>query len=298
MYITQLLYSFYNNKKYKASERILHIDRNFLNCKRANLVSCDDKIRCNRQSISIECDSNYIFITHKPTGLKFITNYEPELFMLISSKRISWSLQNDSGRKGGKNYNRLRGEIFYNSKRSKISPTSLSELVFGYYNYNVRANNLVMSIRKMKKELRSKKYVVEHLIADELNNTKANLSLVQEATNSKKKVIDGKIQPPHYLIMAHKDNLYRAVYCFGGSGALFVYPTITSNSLDELINKLREVLSTKTFEYKSALEWHGESGLKKYNVADNYKIQSVLYDNFDSPLSDIKVGQMILSLTT
>lgn len=294
VYVTQLLMSYYRNRALNKSERIIHKDGNYLNCTRDNLMSCDDKLRLDRRSIIITTDDNYIYITHKPTGIKFVTTYEPELLRLIGSKRICWSLQNGKTSKGGKEYYRLKGEVFFRNKKCKLTSTSLSELVLGYYEFGVTINNLTTALRRMKKKLRSGGFVVEHLIADEMNNTKPNLSLSTEVTNAKKKVIDRKIQPPYYLIMAYKNGVYKAVYAFGDKGMLFVSPTIEEKSLEGLLDRLKGILNERIFmEYKSAIQWHKDSGLKKYNLPESFKIQSYMYDNFDNEYLDIMIGEYL-----
>lgn len=269
------------------------MDKNPYNCKKDNLYCQNGKVKMISRSVVITHDDKFIYIKARKTGVHFVTNYERDLLMLIASPRISWTLRNDKERTG-KDYNILSARITYRNKVCMNCFSSLPEIVYGYYHFNLRANNITTTIRKMKKELRSGKLVVEHLIADELNNTEANLSLVNEITNSKKKVIDGKIQPPYYLIMAYKSGGYKAVFCYGDSEMMYVYPVITASNMETLLDTLKGLLSKEVLgEYKSAFQWHKDSMIKKYYLPKSYEVQRYLYDNFDNELSDVRVAEYI-----
>ena len=293
VYVSQLLIAYYQKKRYKQSQRLLYKDSNPLNCKRNNLFLWYDNLKLESKSVTITFDDDYIYIKEKRTGLVFVTDYEYELLRLLANPRVSFSLTNNKGYKGGKDYNRLNASIFFGNKRSKSVYTSLSQLVYGYYYYGVRRSNIITAIQKMQKDLQANHLVIEHLIADELNNTKANLSAMNNITNSKKRVIDRKIQPPYYLIMAYKDGIYKAVYCFG-FGTVFVMPVLTYTNAESLLNGIKKLVSSPLFnDFKSALEWHTASDIRRYNLPDNYRAQKVLYDNFDNPYVDMRVAEYI-----
>ena len=293
VYVSQLLIAYYQKKRYKQSLRLVYRDSNPLNCKRDNLFLWNDNLKLESKSVTISFDDDYIYIKEKRTELVFVTDYEHELLRLLANPRLSYSLTNNKDCRGGKDYNRLNVNVFFGNKRSKSVYTSLSQLVFGYYYYGVRRSNIITAIQKMQKDLQGKHLVIEHLIADELNNTKANLSAMNNITNSKKKVIDRKIQPPYYLIMAYKDGVYKAVYCFG-YGTIFVMPVLSYTNAESLLNGVKELVSSPLFdEYKSALEWRTASDIKRYNLPDNYRVQKVLYDNFDNPYVDMRVAEYI-----
>lgn len=292
IYVSHLLLCYYQNKEYKGLIRVHYKDGNAFNCKRDNLYNqtVSDLLKLESRSVSITHNSEYIYLTERKTGLKFITYYERELLELLASPRISWTLSNTKNKKGGKDYNRLVARVTYRGKVCNGCYTSLAELVWGYYNYGIRNYNLTTALRKTKKELRQKGLVVDHLISDELNNTKANLSAIDESENSRKQSIDRKVQPPYYLIMVYKDGVYKAVYCFG----YYVYPIITANDLESLLEQVKSILSKDVFgEYESALQWRKSSGINKYNLPDNYKVQKFMFDNFDNELLDVMVGEYI-----
>ena len=46
-------------------------------------------------------------------------------------------------------------------------------------------------------------------------------------------------------------------------------------------------------EYKSVLKWRTEANIRKYNLPYAYKLQKVLYDEFDNPVVDIHIGEYI-----
>lgn len=272
--------------------RLFYKDGNPLNCRKDNLINQYGKMKLSSRSVVIEYDDTYIFITDKKTGKRFITYYEKELLYLLSSPRISWTL--GSINKGKNVYYRLNARVTYQRKVCKGCYTCLSELVYGYYYFNVRANNIATALRKMKKELRSKDLVVEHLIADELNNTKANLSLVSVGANSEKHIIDNKIQHPYYLIMGYKNGVYKAVYGVN-LGLTFIAPIITAASMESLLQELKEILSRDVFGiYMNPLKFSKEQGQRqKFILQDNYKIQKYMYDNFDDDNLDLKIGEYI-----
>ncbi len=272
--------------------RLFYTDGNPLNCRKDNLSNQYGKMKLNSRSVIIEYDDTYIFITDKKTGKTFVTYYEEELLYLLASPRISWSL--GSADKGRSTYYRLIAKVTYQRKVCYGCYSSLSELVYGYYHFNVRANNLTTTLRKMKKELRSRGLVVEHLIADEFNNTKANLSLVSVGVNSEKHIIDNKIQEPYYLIMAYKNGIYKAIYGIS-LGMFFVAPIVTATSMDSLLKDLKKILSRDVFDiYMNPLKYSKEQiQRKKLILQDNYKIQKYMYDNFEDDYLDLKIGEYI-----
>lgn len=294
VYISKCLIEYYTGKKLKGKYKLRYIDGNPLNCKPENIIVIRGKeLIMESSSVSITFDKDYIYIKEKKTGLVFVTNYEPELLYLIASPRISWNLQNSRDYAGGKDYNRLIAELFYNGKKSKHIYPSLSRLVFGYYYYGVRRNNMITALRSMDKDLAQKGLIIEHLIADELNNTKANLSAMSTITNSKKKVIDRKIIPPYYLVMAYRDGIYKAVYCIK-SGLTFVNPVMTFTTPESLLNGLKSIASSDVLcRYKNALEWRTLSNMPKYNLLKSYILQKIMYDNFENPNLDILLASYI-----
>lgn len=292
-YVSHLLIAYYENREYRGNESVGFRDNNNLNCKRDNLINRRNRSRAESRSVKITHDNEYIYIKVKKNGLVFITDYEQELFNLLISKRISWSYNNSKGYKGGKDYSRLTAEVFHNGKKCRGIYTSLPRLVYGYYNYDIKRSNLASAIRKMDKDLKNKELIVEHLIADETNCTKANLSLTDSITNTNKRAIDRKIIPPYYLVMAYKGGKYKAVLCFS-CNATFVYGIKTCDSLCELVKEVFGVLECSLLpEYKSVLKWRTEANIRKYNLPYAYKLQKVLYDEFDNPLVDIHIGEYI-----
>ena len=289
--IAHLLIAYYEGVKYKKKTRVFYKDGNAYNCKRDNISRQNGKLKTYSRSVDITHDDDYIYLTSRKHGKVYVTYYEEDLFALLASSRISWTVR--AMDKGNSIYYRLCAKITYHNKVCSDCYSSISEIVLGYYYYGVRANNLVSSLRKMKKEIRQQGIISEHLIADECNNTRANLSLVREKSNLHKRLIDGKVQPPYFLVMAYKDGVYKAVYALD-CGIIFVEPVIEATDINVLVDKLIERMSSKVFgNCRSTFEWHKDRGGTKFNLLDNYKIQKYMYDNFDSKVLDQLVGQYI-----
>lgn len=293
LYISKLIYCYYHRIKLTEMNR-LHIvfkDGNQFNCKNTNMIDT----RKNNRNMTITHDSDYIYIEHINKGLLFVTNFEPDLYKLITSTRLAWSVRDLNRSNSGNDDYRLVAQLYYHNKKCSRYPqtVTISKLVYGYYYYGIRLSNLSTRLREMNKYLNDNGLFIDHLISNGANNTVANLSAIDRGLNSTKQFIDKQIIPPYYLIMAHKDNVYKAVFCFI-VGMVFVLPVITCNSMQELLQELKIVATSNPFnEYKSALEWRTEGDIKSYNLPDSYKVQRVLYDNFDNPLVDMKVAQYI-----
>ena len=150
----------------------------------------------------------------------------------------------------------------------------------------------------MNNDMNKRGLVVDHLIADEMNNTIANLSAMDATLNSKKKFVDRKILPPYYIIMAHKAGVYKAIYCFRlRHGTTFVNRALSFPGDTELIDGLKQIADGKVFgQFDSPRKHYKESDVTRYNLPEAYKLQKILYDNFDDDLIDIRIAEHIDSL--
>ena len=249
-------------------------------------------MRENRKGVVFSKDNEYIYVTCK-AGLTFVTNYEKKLYRLLTSRRLSYWFELDKN-----NFVRLRVRVRHGGKDSKrIKALEIHHLIFGYFNYGVRAKKLVSSLELMQNDLEQKGLGIDHLNCDRLNNTIANLSATPKNINSRKHKIDRKAQAPYKLVMAHKGDRFKAVL-FRLGGGLDISSVITENSLESLITSVRQYMQAEPYNtFESVLEnYDRNKQVSEVERTNDIELQQILYDNFDDELVGFKIALKLMEL--
>lgn len=297
LYISKLIYCYYNNIDLdeRKNLHIAFIDGDQYNCSVSNMIDT----KKNSRHITTFHDDSFIYLIYKRknVNIKYITDYTPSLFSLITNPCFYWTIRDFNKSKSGNSDYRLEADLYYNNKRCQASnKISLARVVYGYYYFGLRDTNIQCVVEKMNDELNRRNLFIDHLISDGTNNTIANLSAIDRGLNSSKQFIDKKIIPPYYLTMACKNGIYKAILNVFVRGMTGTSNIVTSDNMDEFLDKMKELLNIHPLHhYQSPRQWRKDSGAERYVMQDNYKIQKILYDNFDDKDVNIKIGRYIKS---
>ena len=149
----------------------------------------------------------------------------------------------------------------------------------------------------MQNDLEKKEKVIDHLDCNRLNNCIANLSLVSNKTNSKKRIIDRKTQEPFKLIMAHKGNRFKAVLFRLGRG-LDISHIIAKDNIESLIMSVRQCMQAEPYNtFESVLEnYDRHKQVSEIERNNDIELQQVLYDNFDNELVGFKIAFKLIEI--
>lgn len=196
--ISQILWKLYYPYADKRDGRVLFADGNSQNLSSANLYIRGDYITRN-QNRQIYHNQNRIFIKCSSNNACFFTDYEPELFdLLCCTDFCSWYIK-DSQSKVGYRLLASYGKLH----------VSLTEIVYGYFFFGLRADNISKVIPKMKKQLAPKGVEIDHLRNNPQNNTIHNLVLMPQKLNAKKRDLVARINAPFWFIPVQKDGKIR-----------------------------------------------------------------------------------------
>lgn len=243
-------------------------------------------IREHRIGLEITQEDNYICLRTKK-GYVFKTYYEKELFELLATNRVGWDCNVNS-------VVRLQYEVSYRHKTCEgVMRKDLAWLIWGYYHYGVRKNNLCTTLKNMQRELNGA--CIDHIDNDRTNNCISNLTVTSRATNTHKgQTFDNLTQEPYKLIMANKDNKFKACLFWLASGFVFVNPIIIANSLESLLTTVKLYMKARPFNsYGSVIDNFDRDKAKRISEterANDIELQRILFDNFDNSLVGFKIA--------
>ena len=196
--ISQILWKLYYPYNDKRNGRVLFADGNAQNLSSSNLYIRGDCVAKN-QNRRIWHNNDRIYIQCSCNTVRFSTDYEPGLFDLLCCSDFSaWCLKDPHSSIGYRLITSF-GKIRVN----------LAEIVYGYYNYGLRAGNISKVLPKMKKQLSPKGLEIDHLRNNPENNTIHNLVLMPKRLNAKKGDLIARIGVPFWFVPVQKDGKIR-----------------------------------------------------------------------------------------